>query len=246
MKGYDHVSRWYDDLVKDKGHYYHINVIIPNVLKLLQNKKSVLDLACGQGILQRYLDKDITYLGADISANMIQKANHYNKNKKHTFICRDLSKIVKFEKNDFEAACIILSLQDIENPLNILKNASEHLVKNGHLIIVINHPCFRIPRQSFWEIDNKKKLQYRRVDKYLSHMKIPILVSYKKNNNIKPIISNHFPIKTLSEYLYNAGFYIERIDEWISDKKSTGSKAKMEDEARDQFPLFMAICAIKK
>ncbi len=246
MEGYNHVSNWYDNLVKDKGHYYHVNVIIPNVLKLLKDKKSVLDLACGQGVLQRHLDKDIQYLGVDISSNMIEKANLHNKNKKHVFISRDLSKIVKLEKKDFEAACIILSLQDIENPLNILKNANDHLIKNGLLIIVINHPCFRIPRQTSWQIDSQKNVQYRRVDKYLSHMKIPICVNYKKNKNSKGIISNHFPIKAVSSYLYDAGFYIEKIDEWISDKKSTGSKAKMEDGSRKEFPLFMAISAIKK
>lgn len=246
MKGYNHVSNWYDKLVKDKGHYYHVNVIIPNVLKLLESKKSVLDLACGQGVLQRHLDKNIEYLGVDISSNMINKANSYNKNKKHSFISKDLSKIVQFEKKDFEAACIILSLQDIENPSNLLKNAANHLIKNGLLILVINHPCFRIPRQSSWEIDSNKNIQYRRIDKYLSSMKIPICVNYEQNSNSKTIISNHFPIKTLSEYLFDSGFYIEKIDEWISDKKSTGSKAKMEDRSREEIPLFMSISAIKK
>jgi len=247
MKGYNHVSKWYDSLVKDKGHYYHINVIIPKVLKLLKNKKSILDLACGQGVLQRYLDKNIQYLGVDISNKMIQKAKFYNRNKKHIFLNKDLSKeAVKLEKKDFEAACIILSLQDFENPLNLLKNAKEHLINNGLLIIVINHPCFRIPRQTSWLIDNQKKIQYRRIDKYMSHMKIPISVNPGKNKNSKMIISNHFPISTLSEYLYNSGFYIEKIEEWISDKNSIGSKAKMENQSRHEFPLFMAILAIKK
>lgn len=246
MKGYNHVSNWYDNLVKDKGHYYHVNVIIPNVLKLLKNKKSVLDLACGQGVLQRHIDKEMEYLGVDISTNMIQKASSCNKNQKHSFVSKDLSKVVQLEKKDFEAACIILSLQDIDNPLNLLKNASDHLVKNGLLLIVINHPCFRIPRQSSWQIDAQKNIQYRRIDKYLSHMKIPISVNYGKNTNPKTITSNHFPIKTLSEYLFDAGFYIEKMDEWISDKKSEGSKAKMEDRSREEIPLFMAISAIKK
>lgn len=246
MKGYDHVSKWYDKLTQDKGHYYHANVIIPNILKIIQNKRSILDLACGQGVLQKHLGKDVEYLGVDISNNLILKADFNNKNKNHTFLCRDLSKTVRFEKNDFEAACIILSMQDIDNPLNLLKNAKDHLVKNGILVIVMNHPCFRIPRQSSWQTDSEKNIQYRRIDKYLSSMKIPICVDYGKNKKSNTIISYHFPLKTLSEYLYEAGFYIEKIDEWVSDKESVGSKAKMENRSRNEIPLFMAISAIKK
>jgi hypothetical protein len=39
---------------------------------------------------------------------------------------------------------------------------------------------------------------------------------------------------------------IEKIEEWVSDKKSTGPMAKMEDRARDEIPMFMAILATKK
>jgi hypothetical protein len=38
---------------------------------------------------------------------------------------------------------------------------------------------------------------------------------------------------------------IEKIEEWVSDKKSEGGKAAMEDKARAEFPLFMAIAAKK-
>ncbi|EKE21917.1 MAG: hypothetical protein ACD_7C00094G0001 [uncultured bacterium] len=246
MNGYDHVSKWYDSLVNDKGHYYHANIIIPRVVKLLQNKKSILDLACGQGVLQRSLDKNIEYLGVDIANQMIQKANYYNKNKKHVFLTKDLSKIVEFEKKDFEAACIILSLQDMQNPLNLLKNAASHLVKGGLLLIVLNHPCFRVPRQSYWQIDTQKNMQYRRIDMYMSNMQVPISVSYNKSRFDKSVTAHHFPIKDLSEYLYEAGFLIEKIDEWISDKESSGAKAKMENRSRQEIPLFMAISAVKK
>ena len=45
--------------------------------------------------------------------------------------------------------------------------------------------------------------------------------------------------------LFDNGFCIENIEEWISDKKSTGSKAYIEDKARKEFPLFMTIVARK-
>jgi hypothetical protein len=45
--------------------------------------------------------------------------------------------------------------------------------------------------------------------------------------------------------LIDNGFLIERIEEWVSPKKSEGGMAKVEDSARAEFPLFMAIVARK-
>jgi hypothetical protein len=45
--------------------------------------------------------------------------------------------------------------------------------------------------------------------------------------------------------LLENGLVIEKIEEWISPKKSTGKMAKIEDTARAEFPLFMALI-IKK
>ena len=246
MKGYDHVSSWYDTLVKEKGHYYHEKVIIPKIMTFLKDKRSVLDLACGQGVLQRHLAPGVEYLGIDISDKMISRANSYNKNKNHRFIKKDLSLPIDVDKKDFEVATIILSLQDIDKPSIVLQNASRHLKKDGSLIIVINHPCFRIPRQSSWGIDEKIKIQYRRIDRYMTSMKIPISVNPFDKKNQRHLFANHFSLSMLSSYLYENNFLIEKIDELISDKKSEGAKAKMENRSREEFPLFMLIAARKR
>ena len=47
-------SKWYGNIVGEKGHYFHQNVVIPGVLKLLaiKEKDKVLDVACAS-----YIDK---------------------------------------------------------------------------------------------------------------------------------------------------------------------------------------------
>jgi ubiquinone/menaquinone biosynthesis C-methylase UbiE len=244
MGNFDHVGNWYDSLVSEKGHYYHENVIIPNVLKLLDKKKSILDLACGQGVLQRYISDNVEYLGIDVSAFLIQKAIKYKKNKNHNFIEKDICQKFNLQKKDFEAATIILALQDLDEPTIAIKNAYDHLKKDGILIIVLNHPCFRIPRQSSWGIDDKQKMMYRRENLYLSELKIPIDIAPSKNNS-KQIYSHHFSLNVLSKYVCENGFLIQKIDEWVSDKKSEGGKSKMENRARSEFPLFMTIVAVR-
>ena len=54
-------SKWYDLIVGIEGHYYHKEVIIPKLIKLIENygpPNSFLDFGCGQGILSRKLPKE--------------------------------------------------------------------------------------------------------------------------------------------------------------------------------------------
>ncbi|KKQ50687.1 MAG: Methyltransferase domain protein, partial [Candidatus Shapirobacteria bacterium GW2011_GWE1_38_10] len=69
------------------------------------------------------------------------------------------------------------------------------------------------------------------------------LKPYKKDNQVS--YSYHYPLSAFTEMLFNNGFLIEKMEEWISDKKSEGGRAKIEDKARAEFPLFLAIKAIK-
>ena len=45
--------------------------------------------------------------------------------------------------------------------------------------------------------------------------------------------------------LTDNGFLITNIEEWVSPKKSEGPMAIIEDRARNEFPLFLAIKAVK-
>ena len=117
-----------------------------------------------------------------------------------------------------------------------------HLQKGGRFAIVMNHPCFRIPRQSSWGFDEATKLQYRRMNGYMSPQKIPIEM-HPGAQKQATTWSFHHPLSDYSKWLYEAGFSIERIEEWCSDKVSTGGNAKAENRARKEFPLFLSIIA---
>lgn len=246
MKSWEESSKWYDLIVGREGHYYHRHVIMPVLLELMSLEKyhSVIDFACGQGVLSRVIPKEVDYLGIDLSSSLIKKAKEYTKNPRHKFMVGDLEKKLDLPNKTYDCATILLALQNVGKWQSVLDNAKRYLKKEGRFFIVMNHPYFRIPRQTSWHIDDKKKLQSRLVDSYMSEQKIPIQTNPSMKTS-KVTFSYHFPLSSLSKELYKKGFMIQQIEEMISDKKSTGKKAKMENRARAEFPLFLCIVAKK-
>jgi len=239
-------SKWYGGIVGEKGHFFHQAIIIPNSLKLLKIKpeSSLLDVACGSGVLARHIPQQTKYLGVDISSGLIEMAKKMDKNKNHKYTVGDVTEKLRAD-GMFDNATIILALQNIKEPEKVVENVAEKLKDGGKFLIVLNHPCFRIPRQSGWEIDKGNKLQYRRVSRYMNPMEIPVEMHPGKRDG-QFTWSYHYPLSDYSEYLYKSGFLIEKIEEWSSKKKSVGKVADMENRAREEFPMFMAILAVKR
>lgn len=238
-------SSWYSKATEGRGHYYHEHLVIPNATRLLKLGKndSLLDLACGGGVLARAIPKSVPYLGVDVSRSLIENAKMNDRNPLHSYIEADVTRRLPTDER-FSRAAIILALQNIKDPEIAIRHASDHLEEGGILVIVLNHPSFRIPRQSSWGIDEQNKMQYRKVNRYFSSLEIPITMHPGKTES-SVTWSYHLPLSSYTDMLDRNGFVIKRLEEWSSDKVSEGKKQKMENRARSEFPLFMAIQAIK-
>ncbi len=240
------VSKWYNKIVGEDGHYFHQQIVIPNLQRILDigPTDKLLDLACGQGILARSINENAQYVGLDLSTDLINSARNQDRNPKHKFYVNDISKEID-SKDRFNKAAIVLAIQNIRYVDGVFKNVNNLLDKNGKLVIVMNHPAFRIPRHSFWEIDNVNKTQKRSSDTYMSRLEIPIMANPGLGDRSERTWSFHMPISEYTKLLKNNGFVIEDIEEWVSDKTSTGGAARMENRARKEFPMFMTIIARK-
>lgn len=276
---WEKVANWYDGYLKQgeaKGNSLYQSVVVPRLRQLLKkfHKKDsdnlLLDAACGQGIVSR-LAGELGYkvTAFDKSKSLVEIAKKIpTKGKIIEYLVADAREAdLKFTGRTFDLITCILALQNIPEADLAVKSFSKLLNREGKLLLVVNHPAFRIPRQSDWGWDEKSKLQFRRVNIYHSELSIPISSrpfkskfgnrsdrrfdgKYKDKYADKNVGKNevtwsyHRPLTYYFDSLASAGLKVESLEEWYSERASEpGPKAKAENRARSEFPLFLCLVA---
>jgi SAM-dependent methyltransferase len=270
------VAGWYDELVGDSGSEYHREVILPGVLRVLELKEgsgkglSVLDLACGQGVLCRRLAQmGCRVVGVDAAVELIAAAR--NRNLEEGLSIRyevgDATKLVgengrllldlkaageeKFEGLD--AVTLVLAVQNMTPLSPVWQGCRAALKPGGRLVVVMMHPTFRVPKASDWIWQDKGSggvgEQGRVVYQYLSSSKVEIeMQPGKAARGHGSVKTSHFhrPLQAYVNTLGNAGLLIDHVEEWVSHKVSqAGPKKGALDRARKEIPMFLAVRARK-
>lgn len=244
---WEKVAGWYDRLLDTEGTYQK-DLVLPNLLRLMDLKKSdrVLDLACGQGFFARefYKSASIVY-GVDLSPSLIRLAEK-NSPKSIQYKVSPASSLPFIPSRSIDKISIILALQNIEDANAVLKECGRVLADGGQIFIVLNHPGFRIPKASSWGWDEKESVQYRRIDEYISESKVKIQM-HPGDRPDRFTTSFHRPLQFFFKAFRKAGLVVSNLEEWTSHRKSQpGPRAKAEDKARKEIPLFMCMVASKK
>ena len=242
---WDQASRWYDSLVGSQGTDFHKDIIMPGAYNMLNPTRGnrILDLACGQGVFSRFLyKKGMRVEGLDSSTELINHAKSRS-NSSIRYLVGDVENSENFVKDRFDGMACLMAIQNIKNINALFKNAAIGLKPQCCFVLVMTHPCFRIPRQTHWGWDEEKKLEYRRVDHYLSETNVPILTPPFADKN-SFTLTYHRPLQSYISALSAAGFALDGLEEWISNKKSQpGKRAKAENRSRKEIPLFLALRA---
>ncbi len=242
------VAHWYDEMLSGDD-TYQAKVILPNLLRLLPPKdKKILDIACGQGFFSKvYAEGGADVFGVDISPELIKKAKEHTSSNPRFEVSR-ASELDSVQNESFDGAFIVLALQNIKELNETIREAARVLVRGGTLVIVLNHPCFRILKSSSWGYDEAQKIQYRRVDAYGRPFSTEVEMNPGAKNPAEKVhtLSFHRPLQEYFKAFASAGLVVVGLEEWISHKKSeAGPRAQAEDIARKEFPLFLTIIAKK-
>lgn len=203
---------------------------------------SVLDLACGQGVFSRYLmEKGMNVCGLDSSSELIHLSRSRSPGVR--MVHADAGDAKALLGETFDAVACILAIQNMETPAPALQNVARWLKPDGRFVMVVTHPCFRIPRQTHWGWDDVKKMEYRRVDLYASEMAIPILTPPMADPK-SFTMTYHRSLETYFLALSAAGLAVDALEEWVSNKSSQpGSRSRAENRARREIPMFLALRA---
>ncbi len=243
------VSRWYGSYL-DKEDTVQAAVVFPGAERLLSpaGGKRYLDIACGEGAFTRQLARKpaVHVAGFDVAPSLIERAKTRAPKNADYAVADARNFAVKYPTASFDGATCILAIQNIDDIAPVFRDASKVLKSGARFVLVMNHPAFRQLRQSGWGWDENRKLQYRRVDKYLGSYDVPV----QAHPGSKPGVVTHSYHRPLQDYvraLAANGFVIENLEEWTSHKTSdSGPKAKAENAARNEIPMFLALVAIKK
>ncbi len=242
-----HVANWYHEHISESEDTYHEKVIKPNLLRVVGDirGKHVLDVACGQGYFSRALAlAGARVTGADIAPELIQIAKKMGP-ADISYITAPASRM-PLPDASFDVATCVLALQNIKDLSGALAQVSRLLKKGGAFVVVLNHPCFRIPRHSQWGFDPDANIQFRRIDGYLSEHSYAIQMHPGSAPGVTTM-SYHRPLQLYIKEFAKHGFALTGLEEWISHRVSEkGPRAQAEDRARKEFPLFLMLNARKQ
>jgi ubiquinone/menaquinone biosynthesis C-methylase UbiE len=246
---WDPVAAWYDGWVGQAGSKYHRTLAIPAILELLdpQPGERILDVGAGQGVLAPYIAQErASYVGVDASPRLLQMARKHHR-QHGTFLlgdARSLHQIYELEAGSFDAAVFLLSIQDMDPLPPVLSSAAWALRPGGRIVILMTHPCFRIPRQSGWGWDAGRKLQFRRIDRYLTKLAVPMKSHGGRRQGSTR--SFHRPLHEYINGLANHGLLVDCMREVAGDIAPHSQRQEHSaDTARDEIPLFLALRAVK-
>ena len=246
-QGWENLCGWYDGWMGQQGSKHHQNLAIPQTMALLapQKGEQILDIGAGQGVLAPYVARSkAQYTGIDISAGMLRLARKRH-GRSGRFIqadARSLQRTPGLFEAQFDGAVFLLSIQDMEPLSNVLASACWALKPGGRVVILMTHPCFRPPRQSGWGWDPQRKLQYRRIDRYLTPLNVPRKAYPGQDSGVN--ISFHRPLMDYVNQLDHNGLPVRRMVEITAGEPGTtkpGEPARQ--QAESEIPLFLGLLA---
>jgi len=245
---WDNVAAWYDRLVGETGSDYHRNVLLPTAMDMLAPRPGVriLDLCCGQGVLSRMLaGAGAQVVGVDASSALVSAARARGGGAGLEYAVADARNLGPMADGRFDAAVCLMAVHDLDDVEAAIGGMARALRPGGQAVVIMMHPCFRIPRQSSWGWDGQRKIQYRRLDRYASALTVPIS-AHPGSDPSQHTVFFHRPIGAYINAMGRAGLAVVECRELLSHRRSEpGGRSRAENRARDEFPVFLALRALK-
>jgi len=136
---YDEFAEWYEQWIGDAP---PLIAAQDGLLPAVAGAR-VLDLACGQGRMSRYLARrGADVVGVDVSAAMLGKARAAGP-AGITYLCADVTRAPTWwDGRPFDGCTCELALMDIDDLAGALATVAAVLRPGGWFVASVMHPCF--------------------------------------------------------------------------------------------------------
>lgn len=145
---YDAIADWYDELTRTTPLYR--DLILPAMLDLTGDVDglTILDLACGQGMIARELARcGATVTGVDISTKLLDIARRYEQEDPLDvrYIEGNAESLNAVPDNAFDGVSCGMALMNLDDLDSAAREVHRVLKPGGWFVASITHPCFQTP-----------------------------------------------------------------------------------------------------
>ena len=203
------IADWYDQLVRS-GSGPH-ETALDCTLRLLGQPagKTILDLACGQGVAARAIAEAgaEAVIAVDSSPQMLLNARRHGGPGTLRYVEGDAQQLTEFAAESFDVVNCQLGLMDIPDLPATLAAVHRVLRPGGHLVFVIGHPCFLAPEAETSTADDGRLGRW--VPDYFGER------FWRSTNpqGVRRAGNHHRTLATYLNALVQAGFTLERVEE---------------------------------
>jgi SAM-dependent methyltransferase len=190
----------------------------------------VLDLGCGFGWFSRWARQAgaSSVTGVDLSERMLERARNETKDDAIVYRRADLESFA-IEPGSFELIYSSLTLHYLQDLSGLVGRMFAGLVAGGRLVFSVEHPIYTAPSQPQWTGSTWP------IERYLDEG--------PRNTNwlAKGVIKQHRTVARYVNTLLEAGFSLERIEEWSPSQAQIAAHPEWQNER--QRPPFLLVSA---
>jgi len=214
---------FWDSLHGNLGNRFHQELVSPSVENLLAlaEGETVLDIACGSGVMARRLAALGGIVTAvDFSEGLIEQARKRGQKAGHpvqyqVVDATDETALSALGIEKFDAVVSTMALMDIPVIEPLFRAAYRLLVKNGRFVFATAHPAFNSNNPIFVaeEADNQGQITILNALKITKYLEIPPQKAVGAVGEPAAHYYYHRPLSQLLKAAFEAGFVLDGLEE---------------------------------
>lgn len=219
---WDRKAEFWDENMGE-GNLFHRHLVAPAVERLLSPRpdESILDVACGNGLVSRQLARlGAQVVATDVSERFLERARrrtieHADRIEYRQIDATDEAQLLALGEQRFDAAVCTMALMDIPTITPLLSALSRLIKRGGRFVFAVPHPCYNSSGISLLaeEEDRGGELVTTHAIKVFDYLHVPPQKGTGMPGEPAPHYYFHRPLGSLFADCFAAGFVLDGLEE---------------------------------